>query len=99
LYCNVTANTDNVLYSKLKPTTHLSGNQMRSLNKERKQPPQTRMSTSALQIAAHRQLEKQVKKTFTSVDGMELKSLPFFSKEYMNKKITDCDGTISIPFV
>jgi len=72
---------------------------MRGLNKERRQPPQKRMSTSAPQIAAPRQLEKQVKKTFTSVDGMELKSLPPFSKEYMNKEITDCDGTISIPCV
>jgi len=72
---------------------------MKGLNKEERQPPQNRMSTSAPQIAAPRQVEKQVQKTFTLVDGMKLKSLPHFSKEYMNKEITYCDGTISIPFI
>jgi len=37
--------------------------------------------------------------TLTSVDRMKLKSLPLFSKEIMNKEITDCDGTISIHVV
>jgi len=55
------------------------------------------MSTSAPQNAAPRQVDqKQMRKTFTSVDGMEWKSLPLFSKEYINREITDCDGTISV---
>jgi len=72
---------------------------MKGLNKERRQSPQNKMDTSARQNTAFRQVEKPMQKTFTSVDGVELKSLPLFSKEIMNNEITDCNGTISILFV
>jgi len=70
---------------------------MKGLNKERRQSPQNRMSTSAPQNAAPKQVDqKQMQKIFTSGDGMKWESLPLFSKEYKNREITDSDGTISI---
>jgi len=81
LHCNVTANTDIDHCKTIKPTTNLSGSQIKGLGKERRQSSQNKVNTLPRQNTAPRQVEKQMQKTLTSVDEMELKSLPLTSKD------------------
>jgi len=57
------------------------------------------VNASSQQNTTLRQVEKQRQITITSVNEIEnFESLPLFFKEIM-KKITDCNGTLSIHVV